>query len=376
MISVRVFTIVTRSYLVYAKALAVKINQFHPGASFTIFVVDPEGMGDQANRTTAEVRSAADLFNDDTFRLMTGYYTADELCNACKPWAHRALLSEPSIRTTLYLDSDIYLTGSLLPLLDDLRDKSILLIPHLLKPAIQDMNEDLERALLNGGIYNGGCLVLNDSDTTREFLSWWEQRLKFSCLRFEPGLCVDQSWLNFVPALFGPDEVVICRRRGVNVGHWNMQERLLTFNGRGEYFADGEPVSFLHFSGWEPTSPEIPSKYAVTSPGNSATAWAAAGIAYKTLLIENGLAEPRDHRYSYARGLDGTPITLEMRRAFLAKARNGCSQTLVFDFFRSPTSILTSEPTTKGLKRVKFFIRRLLRTFSQPDTKNSPSRLK
>jgi hypothetical protein len=356
---VKIFTIVTKSYLAYAKALAVKVEEFHPGASFTIFVVDPDGMGNQANGTTAETRPAADLFEDETFRLMTGYYTADELCNACKPWAHQALLSESSVRTTLYLDSDIYVTGSLDLLVDDLQSKSILLTPHLLKPSIENMNEDLDRALLNGGIYNGGCLVLNDSETTREFLRWWKERLRFSCLRFEPGLCVDQSWLNFVPALFGPDEVVICRRPGVNVGHWNMQERLLTSNALGNYFADNEPVSFLHFSGWEPERPEIPSKYAVTSPGESAMTWEVAGRAYKKTLLENGLGENHDKQYSYAVGRDGTPITLKMRRALLARARIACDDDLVDEFFSSPSSFLSSPPTSRGIRHL---IRRLFVT--------------
>jgi hypothetical protein len=357
---VKTFTIVTKSYLAYAKALAFKVNQFHPGASFTIFVVDPEGMGDAATGAKADIRSAADLFEEDTFRLMTGYYTADELCNACKPWAHQALLSESSVRTTIYLDSDIYVTGSLNPLVDDLGGKSILLTPHLLKPSIENMNEDLERALLNGGIYNGGCLVLNDSETTQEFLSWWKQRLRFSCLRFEPGLCVDQSWLNFVPALFGPDEVVICRRLGVNVGHWNMQERLLTSNARGDYFADNEPVSFLHFSGWEPERPEVPSKYAVTSPGESAMTWEVAGRAYKKTLLENGLGQNHDKQYSYSVGRDGTPITLEMRRALLARARMACEKDLVDEFFSSPSSFLASGSSARGVNPLKGLIRRLL----------------
>jgi hypothetical protein len=85
--TISLFTIVTKSYLAYAKALAVKVEEFHPGARFIIFVVDPDGIGNAASGISAEIRSAADLFDDDTFRLMTGYYTADELCNACKPWA-------------------------------------------------------------------------------------------------------------------------------------------------------------------------------------------------------------------------------------------------------------------------------------------------
>jgi hypothetical protein len=160
---VHIFTIVTKSYLAYAKALAVKVEQFHPGVRFTIFVVDPDGIGNAVSGTAAEIRSAADLFEDDTFRLMTGYYTADELCNACKPWAHAALLRDESVKATLYLDPDVYLAGPLFPLLEDLGDKTILLTPHVIKPLADGVSEGLERAFLNGGIFNGGCLGLNQS---------------------------------------------------------------------------------------------------------------------------------------------------------------------------------------------------------------------
>jgi hypothetical protein len=120
---VHIFTIVTKSYLAYAKALSVRVEHFHPGTNFTIFVVDPDGMVTAGTDTAAEIRSAADLFTDNTFRLMACYYTADELCNACKPWAHESLLRDPLIRTTLYLDSDVFVTGALESLVLDLKDK-------------------------------------------------------------------------------------------------------------------------------------------------------------------------------------------------------------------------------------------------------------
>jgi hypothetical protein len=142
-----------------------------------------------------------------------------------------------------------------------------------------------------------------------------------------------------VPSLFGPEEAVICRRLGVNVGHWNMQERALSFNG-GMFFADSEPVSFLHFSGWDPDKPEVPSKYAVTSAGETEAAWAAAGRSYRALLLENGLNESRSKKYSYSVANDGTLITLEMRRALLAKAKTSDDDSLAEMFFDNPHSVL------------------------------------
>jgi hypothetical protein len=315
--AVKTFTIVTKSYLAYAKALAVKVNQFHPGASFTIFVIDPDGMGDAINGTSAEIRSAADLFEDDTFRLMTGYYTADELCNACKPWAHAALLREESVKATLYLDSDVYLTGPLLPLLEDLGDKAILLTPHVIKPLADGVSEGLERAFLNGGIFNGGCLGLNQSVEADAFLEWWKHRLRFQCLRFVPGLCVDQSWLNFVPALFPTERVAVCRRPGVNVGHWNMHERELTFDEREGFKADGDPVTFVHFSGWDWRNPDIPSKYALLEAGRGRVGWVRVGREYRDLLVAQGIEESSRWPYSFARACDGSLIDLPMRRKYL-----------------------------------------------------------
>jgi hypothetical protein len=314
---VHIFTIVTKSYLAYAKALAVKVEQFHPGVRFTVFVIDPDGMGSASSGTSAEIRSAADLFEDDTFRLMTGYYTADELCNACKPWAHAALLREASVNTTLYLDSDIFLTGSLAVLLDDLGEKAVLLTPHVIKPLLEGANENLERVFLDGGIFNGGCLVLSRSAEANTFLEWWKQRLRFQCLRFVPGLCVDQSWLNFVPAILPIDKVAVCRRPGVNVGHWNMHERELTFNGGEGFKVDGDPVTFVHFSGWDWRNPEVPSKYALSEAGCSEEGWALAGREYRDLLLEQGIEQSSRWPYSFSRAGDGSFIDLPMRRKYL-----------------------------------------------------------
>jgi hypothetical protein len=322
---VRLFTIVTKSYLAYAKALAARVELFHPGAGFIIFVVDPEGMERAVGDTVAEIRSASDLFSDNTFRLMTGYYTADELCNACKPWAHAALLREESTQATLYLDSDVYLTGPLIPLLEDLGDKAILLTPHVIKPLVDGVNEGLERAFLDGGIFNGGCLALSNSVAANAFLEWWKERLRFQCLRFVPGLCVDQSWLNFVPAILPIDQVAVCRRPGVNVGHWNMHERELNFRERGGFKADDDPVTFVHFSGWDWRNPEIPSKYALSEVGRSKEGWVRAGCEYRDLLLAQGIEESSRWPYSFARASDGSLIDLPMRRKYLdALRKKGC----------------------------------------------------
>jgi hypothetical protein len=345
---VKIFTIVTKSYLAYAKALASKVNQFHPGASFTIFVVDPEGMVDQANGTIAEIRSADDLFEDETFRLMTGYYTADELCNACKPWAHAALLRESSTNTTLYLDSDVFLTGSLGPLLEDLGNKAIFLTPHVFDAGADHGSEALDRALLHGGIYNGGCLALSRSREADSFLAWWKDRLRYQCLRDVPSLCVDQPWLNFIPAFYSSDAVAVCRRPGVNVGHWNIHERGLRLEAEGNFSAKGEPLTFLHFSGWDWQNPRSPSRHAITQAAKTSEVWAKGGELYEELLISQGVEQSSHLEYAYGCADNGTPITLDMRRRFLDHVKGGnvaYGRTGVPIIFTNPEMFMATEPS-------------------------------
>jgi hypothetical protein len=354
---VHIFTIVTKSYLAYAKALSVRVEHFHPGTNFTIFVVDPDGMVTAGTDTAAEIRSAADLFEDDTFRLMTAYYTADEVCNACKPWAHEALLCDKDVQATLYLDSDIYITGSLAPLVEDLGVRVILLTPHVIKPLVDGSNEDLERAFLNGGVFNGGCLMLRNSAESEAFLKWWKHRLRFQCLRFVPSLCVDQAWLNFVPAIFPSDLVSVCRRPGVNVGHWNMHERQLSFHGPGIFKADGAPVSFIHFSGWDWHEPEVPSKYALVDPGKSAEAWGCAGREFRNLLVEHGIERSSCLEYSYSKANDGSAISVGMRRNFLERIKNG-EKLKELDLFSCPDAFKRREKDVGFVLRVFRAIKR------------------
>jgi hypothetical protein len=373
---VKTFTIVTKSYLAYAKGLAFKVNQLHPDASFTIFVVDPEGMGDAATGTKADIRSAADLFEDDTFRLMTGYYTADELCNACKPWAHAALLGDNSTNTTLYLDSDIFLMGSLAPLLNDLGEKAILLTPHVFDAQADHGCEGLYRALLQGGIYNGGCLVLSHSHEADSFLDWWKSRLKYECLRDVPSLCVDQPWLNFILAFYSSEAVAVCRRPGVNVGHWNMHERELRLTAEGEFTANGEPLLFLHFSGWDWQNPRAPSRHAITKAAKSSEAWSEAGELYAKLLINQGIEQSSQLKYTYGCATSGAPITVEMRRRFLdhVKAGNATSHHSGSPtVFTNPEMFMTMGPihTEKSLASRAFSKMKSLIRWRPLDTANN-----
>ena len=71
------------------------------------------------------------------------------------------------------------------------------------------------------------------------------------CVWVDPSrvLFNDQKWIDLVPGYF--DGVRILRDPGYNVAYWNLQSRQVELN-EGEVTANGRPLKFFHFSGFNP----------------------------------------------------------------------------------------------------------------------------
>src|SRR5688572_33093262 len=98
-------TIVARNYLPAARVLGESYCRHHPGATFTVLVVDAVD-GEVDDRPPIHYLTPADLDIDpDDFSRMAVSYTAAELCTALKPWLLRRQLIEHDV--AIYLDPDI-----------------------------------------------------------------------------------------------------------------------------------------------------------------------------------------------------------------------------------------------------------------------------
>jgi len=73
----------------------------------------------------------------------------------------------------------------------------------------------------------------------------------------EPGLFVDQKWVDFVPCYW---EHHVLRDRGCNVAYWNLPTRRVG-GGPGAWTVDGTPLRFFHYSGYSPARPDHLSKF-------------------------------------------------------------------------------------------------------------------
>jgi hypothetical protein len=174
-----------------------------------------------------------------------------ELCTAVKPAAALSLLDRSDCDTLLYFDPDIVLFSDLPDLLDELRDASLALTPHILKPETEHgAILDNEVCSLKHGIFNLGFFGVRDCSESRRFLNWWHDRMIFYCRQdLESGSFTDQKWINHAPVFF--DDVKILKNPRFNVAPWNISQRKVSGTFDAGFSVDGGKLGFYHFTGFD-----------------------------------------------------------------------------------------------------------------------------
>ena len=260
----RAGTIVASNYLEMARLLAESFLAQHPGDSFVVLVVDDQPVGDLGGTSdddlAFEIIRLGDLaLSDAQLDVMKTIYDVMELSTAVKPSFLQYLLRDDSI--AVYLDPDIYVYGPFTELVAPVLQAGIVLTPHVLRPIPRDGTSPTERNIMGSGIFNLGFIAVSpDAD---DFLDWWQERLLVDAVSdIEANLFTDQRWIDWVPALFGCQ---VCRDPAMNIAWWNIHERDLRRTPDGDgYQVDGSPLRFVHFSGYDPATPDRMSKHQTT----------------------------------------------------------------------------------------------------------------
>lgn len=278
-------TVVTSDYLPWARVLAESFAEHHPGVRFVVAVLDEPDPTLLRDRDRFELLRAAQIGLDDhELGWMSAIYNGFELSCAVKPWLLRFLLRHAE--AALYLDSDILVTGSLEGVAERCRRNGVVLTPHMLAPPSVDRRNPSEDNFLRLGQFNAGFLGAGRAGIP--FLDWWGDRLRRECADWsehEPRRFVDQRWLDLTVNYFPVD---ILREPGANVAYWNVEDRPLK-DGLDGVTAAGQPLLFLHFSGFEPSRPDVFSKHASLE---APPALRRLCHEYATRLAQAGLGEP------------------------------------------------------------------------------------
>jgi lipopolysaccharide biosynthesis glycosyltransferase len=329
--SLQFFTIAAQNYLAHAMVLAKSVLQYHPGGSFSIFLMDDI---DHRWQSSIEESGSRAIYPEEIplagYRKFVFQYNITEASTGVKPSVAQMLFNQGADKV-IYLDPDILCFRRFDEVLAALDQYCVVLTPHICTPALDDYYPG-EKELMRGGVFNLGFIAMRRSDTSARFLNWWSDHLRLECIA-EPdaGLFVDQKWADLAPTCF--DHVYILRNVAYNIAYWNLHERLLEKRGDTIYeVQSGERVAFIHFSGMTMNDLNSISKYAARNPiGKSLhkKRYTLAGRPdlaspfrmYKQLLAAANVENFAKIPYAYATYENGEPISQLERSLYLGSAR-------------------------------------------------------
>ena len=250
-------TIATQSHLALAHCMAESFLRHHPDGCVHVLHVDGPSSARADEHPdprilTVELSSLRLL---EPLSVLRARYSVFELCNGLKPFLLEHLLDAGHERV-LYLDSDLYITAPLDPVLQPLEQHALVLTPHLCTvsgPGDEQMWRD--HAVIQYGVLNGGLVGVRDRADARRFLRWWGERVTLAGhKRIAEGFNCDQKWLDL--AVGFDVDLHIARDPGLNTAYWNLDERRLALEGT-THLVNGVPLRFFHFSGFDPETPEV-----------------------------------------------------------------------------------------------------------------------
>jgi glycosyltransferase involved in cell wall biosynthesis len=249
--TVYAFTSICFNYVPKAAVLARTLKQHNPDVRFCLLINDwiPEKSLD-GRPEFDEVITIGDLDIPNKAGWVFGQ-SAVELCTAVKGYFLSQLLEREDCACAFYFDPDIVIFSDLNLLIDELKDKSILLTPHLTHPESSlEAVRDNEICALKHGVYNLGFLGVRPSPEGLRFAQWWSDRLEKFCRADIPGgLFTDQRWIDLAPAFFTETHVI--RHPGCNVATWNMSNRRIEGSFEDGFTVNGQPLIFYHYSGFD-----------------------------------------------------------------------------------------------------------------------------
>jgi hypothetical protein len=124
------------------------------------------------------------------------------------------------------------------------------------------------------------------------------------------SIYVDQRWLDLLAA--SSADVKVLRDPGLNVAYWNLHERKLGLDARGQWTANDQPLKFFHFSGFD--RHKLSTKAECHDPNALKLS-----EQYGQLLDGARDREFRDTPYGWNYYADGRPILPEHRDLILGR---------------------------------------------------------
>ncbi len=340
-------TIIAKNYVAHARVLAESFQTVEPEGRCSVLVIDDfEDYLDPAGEPFELV--GVDEIGLPDPEQMAASYDVVEFSTAVKPWFLRHLLGRPGAETVTYLDPDIWIAGSLAEIHRKAKEHEIVLTPHFTAPLPRDGLRPSEEDILIAGTYNLGFISLGAGETASSLLDWWSERLERHCVVDpERGHFVDQRWIDLVPGLW--PGLFVLRDPGYNIAYWNLPARKFEQGGDG-YLADGQPLRFFHFSGFDPRRPRELSRHQNRIDVARSPALSQICSEYADRLLASGYEETRTWPYGWDSLPNGIRLDGPARRLHRQAVEDGALKHSVFSGRGAKrfTDYLTEVPGSNG----------------------------
>lgn len=301
---IHVYTSAAFNYIPKVRMLFESLRRHHPEFVLHLALADQIAPGiDLSTEPFDEIHPVEEL-DIPNLRRWIFCHRIVELATAIKPFALQKLLARDDCEAVLYMDPDTVAFSRLDDVVATLRERSVVLTPHLTMPEQSvEAVMDNEISCLKHGVYNLGFVGVKADVQGREFAHWWGDRIYRFCRDDIPnGLFTDQRWIDLVPAFF--DNVGILRTPRLNVATWNLRRRILEGSVEKGLRVNGEPLGFYHFTGFDSGAHKAMADK--NAQGNATVAALVQWYLDATLeLAQDPLAKVR---WAYGTFNDGTPV--------------------------------------------------------------------
>ena len=242
-----IFTSICANYAHKARVLAESVKANVPDAKFFVCLTERSVPNKIKYPCFDKIVLSKDMWPGN-FNQFIYKHAIVEASTAVKAHFFQYLLKTyPEEKKFVYLDPDCCVYSDLYELKEKLETRPIVLCPHLLQPG----NIDMELSSTAHGVYNLGFLGIRNCEEGRKFIDWWAERLYLFCYDdIQRGIFTDQKWVDLAPCFFDAE---IFKHRGYDFAPWSLLDCGMT-KENGEYFIKGDPLRFIHFSGYGKTA--------------------------------------------------------------------------------------------------------------------------
>jgi hypothetical protein len=239
-----IVTIVTASFLPYAKAIRAAVAEFDETVGFVAIVIDPT---DEASLPGWVISQQTLSAEQPRAQQLMAQYHASEHSDFLR-WSLKSQLLLYCIRNgakkVLWCDPDLMFFEDPKPLFEMIEPETVLLSPHYraFRPSTNDADF---RKNFTEGMFQAGFLGIGQN--TAEMLDWWAEACLWEMSK-DPaaGTYVDQKFLDLLPVYWSGTKIL--KHRGCNIADWNWDECRRTGSKESTLINGQDPIIFIHFT--------------------------------------------------------------------------------------------------------------------------------